>query len=212
MVMRRSRRLSLFSNTLAARACAGAIAAVALGALPGVAGGDRSAAAQSAAQGRVKEALREKPSTDARVTRVTFVVTQTTEPAARSRDQITIVFSDRSWAAVAIPPAPLFGEDILQEFSFSAADFEKRDSLTFTRVVRDQTFLAAKYIRVMNHGNEGWGGGTISISVDGKPVLERVGMRPRKGDPTEGLKNCNPREWRNRTYWEEELDRVRRKT
>jgi hypothetical protein len=189
------------------------LAAVVGGVVAGATIGDNRpvAAAQSAPQAQVQQALRDKPGAPARASRVTFVVTQTTEFAARSKDQITIVFTDRSWEGISVPPTPLFGEDILEEFSFSAADFDKRTSLTFTRVVRDAAFLAARYIRVMNHGDEGWGGGTLSMSVDGKPVLDRVDMRPRKGDPTEGLKDCNRLEWRNRTYWETELDRVRRK-
>jgi hypothetical protein len=183
-----------------------------LGALVGVPDADiPAAAAQNAPLAQLEQTLRGTPSAGGRATRVTFGVTQTTEFASRSKDQITIVFSDRSWAATTVPPTPLFGEDIQQEFSFSAADFDKGNSLTFTRIVRDQAFLGAKYIRVMNHGDEGWGGGTISISVDGRAVLERVDMRPRKGDPGEGLKDCNRLTWRNRTYWEEELDRVRRK-
>lgn len=144
--------------------------------------------------------------------RITFTVTQTTEFAADSKDQITIIFSDRSWGTMTSPPAPLFGEDIAEEFSFSAADFEKRLSLTFTRIVRDLSFLSSRYIRVINHGNQGWGGGSITMLVNGRREILNVTMRPRKGNPTAGIKGGNPDEWKDKTYWEEELDRIRAKS
>lgn len=156
---------------------------------------------QSAAQTQTQRALG---------TRVTFAVTQSPEFAARSKDQITIVFSDRSWVG-APAPTPIFGDDILQEFSFSARDFDgARNSLTFSRVVRDQTFLSARFIRVVNHGDEGWGAGTISMSVDGQPILNKVSMQPRKGESKKGLQDWNRERWKERTYWEMELPRFKR--
>jgi hypothetical protein len=144
-------------------------------------------------------------------TRITFTVTQSAEFAAGSKDQITILFSDRSWGGAAAPN-PIFGDDILQEFSFSARDFVAgRNALTFTRFVKDQSFLNARFIRVVNHGGEGWGGGTLSISVDGQPVLERVALSPRKGAAGKGLQDWNRERWSDRTYWEEDLPKIIRR-
>ncbi|HJZ70471.1 MAG TPA: hypothetical protein VKE51_01960 [Vicinamibacterales bacterium] len=144
-------------------------------------------------------------------TRITFTVTQSTEFAAGSKDQITIIFSDRSWNGP-VAPTPIFGDDILQEFSFSARDFEpRRNSLTFTRYVKDQSFLSARFIRVVNHGGEGWGGGTLSMSIDGQPAIERVALTPRKGAAAKGLQNWNRERWSDRTYWEEDLPKIIRR-
>lgn len=162
--------------------------------------GDEAPGFQSAAQTQTQRAIG---------TRITFVVTQSPEFASRSKDQITIMFSDRSWSGVTAPN-PMFGDDILQEFSFSARDFDARNSLTFSRVVRDQTFLSARIIRVVNHGGEGWGAGTLSMSVDGQPILNKVAMQPRKGDPKKGLQDWNRERWKERTYWEMDLPRMRR--
>jgi hypothetical protein len=142
-------------------------------------------------------------------TRITFVVTQSPELAARSTDQITILFSDRSWAG-ATAPSPIFGDDILQEFSFSARDFDARNTLTFSRLVRDQTFLSSRFIRVVNHGGQGWGAGTLSVLVDSQPILDKVPMQPRKGDPRKGLQYWNRERWSERAYWEMELPRTKR--
>jgi hypothetical protein len=144
-------------------------------------------------------------------TRITFTVTQSAEFAAASKDQITIIFSDRSWSGPSAP-TPLFGEDILQEFSFSARDFEGRNSsLTFTRLVKDQSFLSARFIRVVNHGGEGWGGGTLSMAVDGQPAIDRVPLTPRKGVSRKGFQDWNRERWSDRTYWEADLPRIIRR-
>src|SRR5262245_23895311 len=166
-------------------------AALAIQALSGRA--DATArAAQSAPQAQLARAIG---------TRITFTVTQSSEFAAGSKDQITIIFSDRSWSGAA-PPTPIFGDDILQEFSFSARDFTSgRTSLTFNRYVKDQSFLGARFIRVVNHGGEGWGGGTLTMSVDGQPVIERVALSPRKGAGGKGLQDWNRDRWSDRTYW-----------
>jgi hypothetical protein len=141
-------------------------------------------------------------------TRITFTVTQSSESAAGSKDQITIIFSDRSASGPA-PPSPIFGDDILQEFSFSARDFASgRNSLTFTRFVKDQSFLNARFIRVVNHGGEGWGGGLLSMAVDGQPVLDRVPLTPRKGAGGKGLQDWNRERWSQRTYWEQDLPKI----
>jgi hypothetical protein len=142
-------------------------------------------------------------------TRITFTVTQSSEFAAGSKDQITIIFSDRSAGG---PPNPIFGDDILQEFSFSARDFVSgRNSLTFTRFVKDQSFLNARFIRVVNHGGEGWGGGTLSMLVDGQPVLDKVPLTPRKGAGGKGLQDWNRDRWSERTYWEQDLPKIIRR-
>lgn len=197
---RRQARRGLSVAALVMTALAAAVVLVARHAPP-------ARADQSAGQTVAQQAIKTRPPAG---TRVTFVVTQGSEAFGRSKDQITIVFSDRSWRG-AVPPSPLFGEDILQEFSFSATDFDKRNMLTFSRIVRDQTFLGAKFVRVINHGDEGWAGGTLSIAIDGQPLFgqERVSMLPRTGDPTKGIQDWNRYQWRNRTYWEAELDQLR---
>jgi len=174
-------------------------------AIPAVSGrGDASAgAAQSAPQAQLARAIG---------TRITFTMTQSNEFAAGSKDQITIIFSDRSWSGAA-PPTPIFGDDILQEFSFSARDFTSgRNSLTFNRYVKDQSFLGARFIRVVNHGGEGWGGGTLTMSVDGQQVIERVPLSPRKGAGGKGLQDWNRDRWSDRTYWEEDLPKIMRRS
>jgi hypothetical protein len=141
---------------------------------------------------------------------VTFQITQNpTAFATASDDQLTIVFSNRSVEGPR-PPKPFFGDDIVQEFSFSGTDFTA-NQLRFTRRVNDKSFLDARYIRVVNYGNDGWAGQQISLTVDGQDVLRNVAMAPRLGgDPTKGFQKFNPRDWSGRSYWEAELARFRR--
>jgi hypothetical protein len=146
---------------------------------------------------------------------VLFAFTQDAKkPNGSSDDQITVIFSNRSVEGPTAP-VPLFGEDILQEFSFSAEDFAATNSLRFSRRVRDKTFVEARYIRVVNHGSDGWAGQKISLTVDGEPVLSAVGMYPLRGNsPGQNapgmIERFNPREWRSRAYWEAELQQYRR--
>jgi hypothetical protein len=140
---------------------------------------------------------------------VTFLITQTQASASPSSDQMTIIFANRSIEG-ARPPKPFFGEDIVQEFSFSGADFVN-NQLRFTRRVNDKSFLDARYIRVINYGVDGWGGDQISLTVDGQEILRNVRMTIR-GDASKGLQNCNPRNWGGRSYWEAELARYRGST
>jgi len=194
---RSRRRVAVRSLTaLSLLAAAYAIAATAGRSVAG-AGAD-----QSAAQAQIARAIG---------TRITFTITQSNEFASGSKDQIMILFSDRSWNGPT-PPLPLFGDDVLQEFTFSAQDFDAgRTTLSFTRLVKDKSFLNAPYIRVVNHGVEGWGAGTISMSVDGQPVLDKVPMQPRKGVAKKGLQNWNREHWNDRTYWEEALPKISRR-
>ena len=125
-----------------------------------------------------------------------------------SNDQITVIFSNRS-AEGAAPPTPIFGEDILQEFSFSALDFAN-NQLRMSRRVRDKSFLDAKFVRVINHGDDGWAGTHITLTVDGEPVLRNVGLSPRRGrSAAGGIEKFNLKEWANRAYWEAELQPLR---
>jgi hypothetical protein len=139
---------------------------------------------------------------------VAFQITQNPKSIApATSDQLTIIFANRSVEAAA-PPRPFFGDDIVQEFSFSGQDFVN-DQLRFTRRVNDKSFLNARYIRVINHGTGGWGGDTISLSVDGQEILRNVRMAPRLGNPSKGFQNFNRRDWRLRSYWEAELSQLR---
>jgi hypothetical protein len=141
---------------------------------------------------------------------VTFQFTQNSKAIAYStNDQITVVFSNRS-AEGPRAPRPLFGEDIVQEFSFSGKDFE-RDQLRFTRRVRDKSFLEARYIRVVNHGSDGWEGDRISLTVDGEEIFNNFPMSPRQGPQSStGFQKFNASDWAARSYWEEDLQRHRR--
>ena len=140
---------------------------------------------------------------------MTFRLTQGTgELAPGTDDQITIVFSNRAVDGPS-PPRPLFGEDILQEFSFSGMDVAG-GTVTFTRRVRDKSFIDARYIRVVNQGTDGWAGDRITLVVDGEQVLSNVAMRPRRGaDTTKGFQKFNPKNWAQRTFWEAELQPLR---
>jgi hypothetical protein len=134
----------------------------------------------------------------------------TEEAGGSTEDQLTVVFSNRSVEGAA-PPTPFFGEDILQEFSFSGSNIV-RNQLRFSRRVRDKSFIDARYIRVINHGQDGWAGDKISLTVDGEAILRGVGMWPRRkaGGPGRGaIEKFNPREWPLRSYWEAELQQYR---
>jgi hypothetical protein len=140
---------------------------------------------------------------------VVFTITQSAKTLTPgSNDQLTIIFASRSVEGVR-PPRPFFGEDIVQEFSFSGMDFVN-NQLRFTRRVSDKSFIDARYIRVVNHGNDGWDGDQISLTVDGQEILRNVTMMPHVGgDPTKGLQKFNPRDWAGRSYWEAELSKFR---
>ena len=146
---------------------------------------------QSAIQRRVQEYL------------VTFEVTESPEKAAASVDQITIFFSNRQLDTRSAPTLA-FAEDILEEFSFSALDVAG-GRLRFSRRVRDKSFLEARYIRIVNHGFDPWGGATLTMAVDGEPVLDRVKLTNRKGGTGTGILDWNRKSWARRTYWEGEL-------
>jgi hypothetical protein len=165
---------------------------------------------QQAPQPQASGALRAGARSGGPTSRVTFRITQAARFASQSEDQITIFFSDKSWEGTA-PPYPLFGEDVMQEFSFSAIDVDPKRPLTFTRVVHDVTFLDARYIRVVNHGSEGWDGGMLAMSIDGRVIFDKVAMQPRKGDPAKGLQDWNRKKWDNRTYWEADLQEISRR-
>jgi len=141
---------------------------------------------------------------------VVFQFSQDSKVAARaSRDQITVIFSNRSVEGPR-PPRPFFGEDILQEFSFSGYDVEN-NQVRFTRRVRDKSFLDARYIRVVNHGANGWEGDKIWLTVDGEEIFRGLPMFPRVGpQATKGIQNFNPRTWPARSYWETALPPYRK--
>jgi hypothetical protein len=158
--------------------------------------GASAGSGQSAMQRRVQDYL------------VTFEVTESTEMAAGSVDQVTILFSNRV-IDVPAPPSPVFGDDILAEFSFSGLDVAG-GRLRFSRRVPDRSFLEARYVRVVNSGGDGWGGATLTMAVDGEPVLTRVDLTKRKGQAGKGLQDWNRKNWRQRTYWEGELQALAR--
>jgi hypothetical protein len=141
---------------------------------------------------------------------VAFQFTQDPRQVAPATvDQITVIFANRSVEGPR-PPRPFFGDDIVQEFSFSGMDFE-RNQLRFSRRLRDRSFLDARYIRVINYGADGWQADKIWLTVDGEEILRGVTMTPRAGtEPSKGLQKFNPRDWSGRTYWEAELAQFRK--
>ena len=125
-------------------------------------------------------------------------------------DLLTLIFSNVSAEQQRAPPRPLFGEDIVAEFSFSGRDARPGATLTFRRFVADPTFVNARYVRVVNHGADSWGGESISVTVGGRRVLARQTMYPRKGaQPAGGLEKFNPLQWYERVYWEADLQKIR---
>lgn len=138
---------------------------------------------------------------------VTFQFSQNPRTAGTT-DQLTVVFANRSVEGPRAP-RPFFGEDIVQEFSFSGVDFVN-SQLRFTRRVSDKSFLEARYIRVVNYGSNSWDGEQISLTVDGQDILRNVRMAPRLGiAASKGFQKFNPREWAARSYWEAELPKFR---
>ena len=103
-----------------------------------------------------------------------------------TNDQLTLIFSNASAELQRTPPTPLFGADIVTEFSFSGRDARPGATLTFRRTMSDEKFLAARYIRLINHGADSWGGESISLSVNGRRVLDRQSLYPRKGGQPNG--------------------------
>lgn len=124
-----------------------------------------------------------------------------------SSDQITILFSNMS-AKDPAPPSLVFGEDIIREFSFSAADV-RNDKITFLRRVRDRAFLDARYIRIVNAGSDNWCGGTLTLTVDKARLLDGVPIGIRGGT---GIMNWNRNNWKARAYWEGSLQSLLRPT
>jgi hypothetical protein len=137
-----------------------------------------------------------------------FLVTFEFEQQAPTTDQITILFTNAP-VNLKVAPNPVFGADIVQEFSFSGRNFPS-GRVTFSRRVRDRGFLDCRYIRVVNHGTNRWFPTTISLSIDGQRVLNNVSMYPRIGnDPKGGIERWNP-DW-NPVFWQGELQRFRPK-
>lgn len=138
---------------------------------------------------------------------VEFTVTQNADCGnPGSSDQITVLFSSAE-VSPRVPPS-VFGDDILAEFSFSAGDLVN-GTLTFRRRTADRSFLNARFIRVVNAGANGWCSGTLTMIVDGRPVLSRVPMFPRKGNSRNGLQDWNREQWGGKTYWEAPLASAR---
>ena len=108
---------------------------------------------------------------------VTFQISQNPRTAGTT-DQLTIVFANRSVEGPRVP-RPFFGDDIVQEFSFSGVDFVN-SQLRFTRRVSDKSFLEARYIRVVNYGSNSWDG-------------EQIAHRRRTGHPPERPDGAAPR-------------------
>jgi hypothetical protein len=144
-------------------------------------------------------------------TEVVFEIRTSPERAGgATEDQITILFSNTSSEQQRTPPRPLFGDDILAEFSFSGRDARAGSTLTLRRVVPDTSFLNARYLRVVNHGGDAWAGDSLSLRVGSRPVLDRQSMYPRRGAGAEaGIQKYNASQWYERVYWEVDFQRAR---
>jgi hypothetical protein len=126
-----------------------------------------------------------------------------------STDLMLIVFSNRS-ADTPLVPSPLFGDDILAEFAFSGRDAPPGKALIFRRYVADVSFLSARYIRLVNQGLDSWAGESISLRLDGKAVLDRESLYPRKGAQAKGgIEKFDASDWKDRNFWEADLQRIR---
>jgi hypothetical protein len=126
-------------------------------------------------------------------------------------DLLTILFSNVSAEQQRTPPKPLFGDDVVAEFSFSGRDARPGATMIMRRLLADVSFINARYVRVVNHGADAWGGEWISLSVAGRRVLDRQTLYPRKGAHREaGIEKFNPLQWYERIYWEEDLQKIRR--
>jgi hypothetical protein len=130
------------------------------------------------------------------------------EQTNATQDQVTIIFTN-SAADPRRPPRPVFDEAIIREFSFSGRDFPKGRPVRFTRRVQDRSFLDARFMRIVNHGTNRWFPETITMTVDGRKILDRLSMYPRKGEATGGIQRWNADQWPP-TYWEVDFQRYYR--
>ena len=146
-----------------------------------------------------------------RVLKVVFEIqTSSADIGGATDDQITILFCNQSSDQQRTPPRPIFNEDIVAEFSFSGREARPGATFTFGRLVSNPAFLNARFIRVVNHGVDGWAGSTLSITVDGQRLLDRVSLYPRKGASSrDGIQKYNPVHWYERVYWEGEVQKLR---
>jgi hypothetical protein len=132
------------------------------------------------------------------------------EQTNATTDQVTIIFTNTPVKETAPAPFPVFGSDIVQEFSFSGRDFPQ-GRVAFSRRVRDKSFLECRYIRVVNQGSNRWFASTITLTVDGQRILDNVSMYPRRGERKGGIERWNRATWPP-TFWEADLQRFRPKS
>jgi hypothetical protein len=135
---------------------------------------------------------------------VTFEFDQT----ATTTDQITILFSNGAIDARKPPEKFPFGDGVVAQFSVPVRQSSKTNThVTYSQRWRNRGFLDSRYIRVINTGTRPWFPTTISLTVAGQRVLDRVAMYPRKGfDAKGGIAGWNRAAWRP-VYWETELFR-----
>lgn len=138
---------------------------------------------------------------------ITFEVTIKKQRNAETEDQLTIIFSDQSAESIAFPD---FGNSIIDEFSFSGYNFKNDKVFKFTRKVRDLSFLNAHYMRIINHGTDGWHSNEISLYLDNKLLLKSIKIHPNKGPEKSeyAIENFNDKYWNYRSYWEVDLQKT----
>ena len=121
-----------------------------------------------------------------KLAQVDFLVTQNNDCyKPSSNDQITVIFSNQDISYVR--PSDVADKDSLATFYFSAQGMTSAP-LQFSGSA-DPAFLGARFIRVVNSGDDDWCSGTLSMRVDGIIILNRVPMYPRKGNPSNGLQD-----------------------
>ena len=129
------------------------------------------------------------------------------EQANATTDEITILFTNAP-AGPTLQSRQPTEDRAEQQFSFSGRDYPK-GLVTFSRRVPDSMFLNSRFIRIVNRGTNRWFPSTITMTVDGRRVLDKLSMYPRKGqDPKGGIERWGQP---NASFWETDLQRFRSK-
>jgi len=138
---------------------------------------------------------------------ITFEIAIKQQQNAETEDQLTIVFSDQSAESIGFPD---FGNSVIEEFSFSGYNFKNDKVFKFARKVRDLSFLNAHYMRIINHGSDGWHANKISLYLDEKLILQNINIYPNNGPKKSeyAIENFNDKYWDSRSYWEIDLQKT----
>jgi hypothetical protein len=143
----------------------------------------------------------------ARTTIVTFEFTQAIETKGAD---ILILFSSKSG------PAPAGKGDLGcgapasdLRFTFPNQQFA-RGAVRLTRRVLDDAIRNQRYLRVVNCSSAPWEPSAVSLTVGGRPVLNRVPVSPLKGIAASRGIACTGDKPSSCRYWEGELKLIQR--